>query len=82
MKVQEGTVVRDRKWGGRFRGTVVRREGDSVFVAWHSSFVEDELSIAEVEPVADSTPEEEAWRGGIGLARANGEFTIEPTGRS
>ncbi len=37
--IGEGTVVRDRKWGGTCTGTVVRREGDSVFVAWHNSFV-------------------------------------------
>lgn len=33
MELQEGTVVRDRRWGGRCTGTVVRREGDWVFVA-------------------------------------------------
>ena len=81
MDVNEGTVVRDRKWGGRFSGTVVRRDADSVFVAWHGSFVEDELCLAEVEPVADPRPEQAAWRGGIGLAGADG-FGIEPVGRS
>jgi hypothetical protein len=33
--IDEGTVVRDRKWSGKYTGTVVRRDGDSVFVAWH-----------------------------------------------
>jgi hypothetical protein len=47
----EGTVVRDRKWGGTCTGTVVRREGDNVFVAWHNSFVEDELTVRETRGV-------------------------------
>ena len=52
--IGEGTVVRDRKWGGQFTGTVVRREGDHVFVAWHNSFVEDELTVNEVEVWPDA----------------------------
>lgn len=48
-----GTVVRDTKWGGRLTGTIVNIEGDSLFVQWHGTCVEDELTAADVTP----TPE-------------------------
>lgn len=82
MELGEGAVVRDRKWGGRFTGTVVRREGDAVFVAWHNSFVEDQLDIAEVEPVEDATDDMRAWRGGIGVMDAGGDVAVVSVGRS
>jgi hypothetical protein len=39
-QVEVGMAVRDRKWGGGHSGTALRREGGSVFVAWHGTFVE------------------------------------------
>lgn len=77
MEVEEGTVVVDRKWDGTHRGTVVRREGRSVFVAWHNSFVEDELDIDEVQPVP-ATIEETEWRGGTGVIGSDGAMTVLP----
>jgi hypothetical protein len=47
-QMQVGTVVRDRKWGGRYTGTIVNVEGGSIFVQWHGTCVEDELSPADV----------------------------------
>jgi len=77
--IEEGTVVRDRKWSGKYTGTVVRREGDSVFVAWHGSFVEDELHVSEVEVWEDAPTELRAWRGGIGVFDpATGAIAVEP----
>lgn len=49
MDIQEGAVVRHRGWGGRFVGTVTRRDGDTVFVAWYGSCVEDELRADELD---------------------------------
>jgi hypothetical protein len=79
--IGEGTVVRDRKWGGTCTGTVVRRDGDSVFVAWHNSFVEDELSIDEVQVWADAPRHLRDWRGGVGVwdpAKPERGWSIEP----
>lgn len=76
-EIGEGTPVRVLKWDGRFTGTVVRREGDDVYVAYHGSCVEDELHIDDVEILPDPTPEQAAWRGGFGVITADG-FTIEP----
>lgn len=70
--ITEGTVVRDRRWGGTYTGTVVRREGRSVFVAWHGSFVEDELDVDEVTVWADAPAELAEWRGGIGVVTPDG----------
>lgn len=78
MEIAEGTVVVDRIWGGTHRGTVVRCEGRSVFVAWHRSFVEDELDLDDVEPVAVATLEEQQWRGGIGIFGSDGTRQIVP----
>lgn len=61
--VGEGTVVRHRRH--RSIGTVVRRDGDKLHVAWHDSCVEDELHVDDVEVVPDPTPEQRAWRGGV-----------------
>jgi hypothetical protein len=52
--VTVGTVVSDRKWGGRYTGTMVRRSGGSIFVAWHGTCVDDELGTDEVEVVRDA----------------------------
>jgi hypothetical protein len=60
-----GAVVRHRRWNST--GTVMRRQESTIFVAWHSSFVEDELTIAAVELVANASPEARAWRGGVGV---------------
>ncbi len=66
-EIDVGTVVRSLKWGAENTGTVVRREGDSLFVAWHNSFVEDELDISEVEVWADAPQHIRDWRGGVGV---------------
>ncbi len=77
--IDEGTVVRDRKWGGTCTGTVVRREGDSLFVAWHNSFVEDEMNVNEVEVWADAPQALRDWRGGVGVwSPAERRMSIEP----
>ena len=77
-EITVGTPVRVLKWDGQqSTGTVVRRDGDAVYVAYHGSFVEDELRIADVEALADPTPEQAAWRGGYGVME-NGEFTTIP----
>ena len=67
-----GVVVRDRLWGGTHTGTVVRRDGRSVFVAWHHSFVEDELDIDQVEIRADASEELRHRCGGIGVVEVDG----------
>lgn len=80
--IEVGTVVRDRTWGGRYTGAVVRTEGRSLFVAWHRSFVVDELDVNEVEIVAGAPEQLHDWRGGIGVLHADGSSTLEPlTGR-
>ncbi len=77
--IGEGTVVRDRKWGGQFTGTVVRREGDHVFVAWHNSFVEDELTVNEVEVWPDAPQALREWRGGVGIWNPQEQsMSVEP----
>lgn len=43
-----------RKRSGRYTGTVVRRAGGSIFVAWHGTVVEDELGADEVEMIRDA----------------------------
>lgn len=79
MELQEGTVVRDRRWGGRCTGTVVRREGDWVFVAWHGSCVEDQLSLEQVQVWLDPPAGLDGWRGGIGIS-LDGGMRVEPVG--
>jgi hypothetical protein len=63
--MEVGTVVRDRIWGGRCTGTVVATDGSGVFVAWHGSFVEDQLDAGDVEVWSDAPSELRAWRGGL-----------------
>jgi len=77
-EITEGTPVRVLKWDGQYTGTVVRRDGDTVFVAYHDSCVEDDMGIADVEALADPTPEESAWRGGFGIMSADGGWDIVP----
>jgi hypothetical protein len=60
----------------------VRREADHVFVAWHGSFVEDELPLAEVEVIEHPTPTQRDWRGGIGIVGFGDTVVVEPVGRS
>lgn len=70
-----GVTVRDRKWGGRYRGTVVKVT-DGVFVTWHGTCIEDELDSADVEacrPPADADP----WAdGGITMLTPDGAVTL------
>lgn len=71
-----GTVVRDR------RGRPVHRdggppEGQSVIVAWHGSFLEDELHLYEVEVWADVPEELRDWREGIGVVGPDGAIDVE-----
>lgn len=49
MDIDVGSVVRHRRWGGRFVGTVTRRAGDTVSVRWRGSDLDDELGLHEVE---------------------------------
>lgn len=81
--IKVGTVVRDRVWGGRYTGTVVRRSRGSIFVAWHGTWVEDELGVDEVEivPDAEVTDEARAWRGGVMVADADGYKVVATPGR-
>jgi hypothetical protein len=76
--IQAGTVIRDRRWGGRFRGTVTQRADDRVFIAWHGSFVEDELCVDEVDVWSDASAELAAWRGGVGVLDSDGTFRVKP----
>jgi hypothetical protein len=69
-----GSVVRHRTWDNQATGTVVRREDDTIYVAWHDTFVEDELSIADVEPLLDAPEHLNRWRGGIGMVNAAGDY--------
>lgn len=80
MDPNVGAVVRDRRWGGRCTGTVVGRDGGWVFVAWHGSFVEDQLPVDEVEAWPDTPVELSRWRGGLGVLTAGGSERVEPVG--
>ncbi len=80
MELREGAVVRDRWWGGRCVGTVVGRESGWVFVAWHGSFVADQLPVDEVEAWRDPPAELSGWRGGLGIGTADGSMRVEPVG--
>lgn len=42
-----GTVVRHRIWQPEHYGTVVRVEDGSVFVQWHGTCVEDQITLAD-----------------------------------
>ena len=78
MAIEVGSVVRHCRWGGRFVGTVTHRDGNTVAVAWYGSFVEDQLEIGEVEVCTGRTGEIARWRGGIGIAEADGTTDVEP----
>ncbi len=67
-----GAIVRDRLWGGTHTGTVVRRDGRSVFVAWHHCFVEDDLDVDQVEIWPDAPEQLDHRCGGIGIVEADG----------
>jgi hypothetical protein len=82
MELEIGTVVRDRIWGGRCTGTIVRREGQSVSIAWHNSCVEDDLDIDQVEIWPDAPPELAAWQGALGCLNTEEEFKITPITQS
>ena len=77
-EIRKGTQVRVTKWGREreHTGTVRRREGDTVYVAYHASFIEDELDIADVEALDDPTPEQAAWEGGAAIATPDGWVTV------
>jgi hypothetical protein len=77
-RMREGAVVRDRMWGGTHTGTVVRREGTSVFVAWHGTCVEDELDAGQVEVWADAPESMSHVRGGVGTVADDGQFRVRP----
>ena len=77
-EIQEGTPVRVTLWADKPTGTVVRREdgwAGQVYVAYHGSWVEDELDLDEVELLANPTPEQMAWRGGVGIMTPDGTAT-------
>jgi hypothetical protein len=78
VDIHAGTVVRDRRWGGRLSGTVTQRDDDRVLVAWHASFVEDELCIDEVDVWPDAPAELAAWRGGVGILDSDGTLRVTP----
>ncbi len=77
-RLDVGTVVRDRRWGGKFSGTVVARQGRSVFVAWHGTCVEDELEADQVEIWPGAPDELARWRGGVGVLRSDGTLAVKP----
>lgn len=77
--VRVGMVVRDRCWGGTCTGTVLRRDGRSVFVAWHGTAVEDQLDLDQVAPWPDAPAELAAWRGGVAVLDGNG-YRVDPVG--
>ena len=78
--VRVGAVVRDRMLGVTHTGTLVRTQGRAALVAWHHSFVEDELDIDQVEIWADAradAPDElRQWRGGIGKIDPDGVVQV------
>lgn len=72
----QGMVVRDRKWGGRYVGSVVKVAGERVFVSWHGTCVEDELDAADVE-ACSPPPDAERWAdGGIAVLTPGGAATL------
>ncbi len=56
----------------------MRTDTASVFVAWHGSWVEDQLRRDEVEVWPDPPPELAAWRGGVALLAPDETVTVEP----
>jgi hypothetical protein len=77
-QVNVNSVVRHRAWSPRQLGTVVRRKGDIVYVAWHNTCVEDELNIADLQVVSNASPRQKAWRGGVGIVTSNGRpYTLD-----
>jgi hypothetical protein len=75
--IHTGTVVRGRRWGGRFSGAVTQRAEDRVCVAWHGR-VEDQLCVDEVDVWSDAPEELAAWRGGVGVLDSDGAFGVKP----
>lgn len=76
--IRAGTVVRDRRWGGHFSGTVTHRNEDRLVVAWHGSCVEDELGVDEVDVWPDAPTELAGWQGGVGVLGRDGSFRVSP----
>ncbi|MHB8449114.1 MAG: hypothetical protein ACYDAQ_01375 [Mycobacteriales bacterium] len=72
-----GTVVRDRKWGGRYTGTVAVRDGRWIVVAWHGTFVQDELDADEVDIWAGAPSDLADWRGGMCVLDRDGSFAVD-----
>jgi hypothetical protein len=66
-RIGVGTVIRTSRWGPEVTGTVVDRKGATLGIAWHNSFVESELQVAEVEVWADAPHHLREWRGGVGV---------------
>lgn len=60
-RLRRGLRVRDRKWGGISVGTVTSVRGDSVYVAWAGTIVEDELTPEDVVVIS-----EEEFRAAVG----------------
>jgi hypothetical protein len=50
MTYEIGDRVRDTKWDGTHTGTIVNIDGDDLFVQWHGTCVEDQLTSADVIP--------------------------------
>jgi hypothetical protein len=75
-RLEAGTVVRHRRHSTC--GTVVGVDGERIYVAWHGSFVEDELRRDDIDIIPDAPEELRRWRGGVGFLDADGTFTIQP----
>jgi hypothetical protein len=61
--LRERVCVRDRKWRGRYTGTIVRVDSDgNLFVQWHGVCVEDQVRPDEVEPVDMPNPPDNGLR--------------------
>ncbi|MDA8359273.1 MAG: hypothetical protein M0Z95_23890 [Actinomycetota bacterium] len=54
----------------------MRTESRSVFVAWHGTFVADELDADQVEVWHDASDKLRRWRGGIGIMAADGTVHV------
>lgn len=47
-------------------------------MAWHNSFVEDQLLVADVDLIPDASAEAKAWPGGIGVLEPGQPYRVEP----